>query len=286
MLGPLARRLSLVAVPVVLAASTLAGPHAASAYGHSPVGESHRVLTIHVRAAVKQLPVKAETPKGYDRDKYQLWIDADGDCQDTRDEVLAAESKTPVTGCDIRTGRWLSYYDRETWTNSSDVDIDHLVPLKEGWDSGAKKWNADTRTRYANDLRDSRTLVAVTDNVNQSKSDRDPAEWMPTYGKCRYLREWTAVKMRWGLTVDQAEKTKLTRLASNCPNPILTVTKAKIVKASPSTGGDNPTGGGGLDPRFDYCYQVKAAGYGPYSQGKDPEYAWYTDGDNDGIVCE
>jgi len=133
--------------------------------------------------------------------------------------------------------------------------------------------------------------VAVTDNVNQSKSDRDPAEWMPTYGKCLYVRQWTAVKIRWSLMVEPAEKAKLTKVAAGCPNVTVKVTKARIVKSSGttftstgSTGGG--TSGAGLDPRFDYCYQAKDAGYGPYYQVKDPEYAWYTDNDHDGIVCE
>ena len=60
------------------------------------------------------------------------------------------------------------------------------------------------RKRYANDLRDHRTLVAVTDNVNQSKGARDPAQWLPRYNKCRYVREWVAAKLTfasfvWGL---------------------------------------------------------------------------------------
>jgi micrococcal nuclease len=29
-----------------------------------------------------------------------------------------------------------------------------------------------------------------------------------------------------------------------------------------------------------------AAGYGPYYRGKDPEYDWYINRDNDGVVCE
>ena len=43
---------------------------------------------------------------------------------------------------------------------------------------------------------------------------------------------------------------------------------------------------GGTDPRFSYCYQAIAAGYGPYVRGQDPEYYWYTDADGDGVVCE
>lgn len=40
------------------------------------------------------------------------------------------------------------------------------------------------------------------------------------------------------------------------------------------------------DPRFSYCYEANDAGYGPYRDGVDPEYDWYDDRDDDGIVCE
>ena len=42
----------------------------------------------------------------------------------------------------------------------------------------------------------------------------------------------------------------------------------------------------GLDPRYPTCTAAKAAGYGPYYINIDPEYYWYDDRDNDGIVCE
>ena len=53
-----------------------------------------------------------------------------------------------------------------------------------------------------------------------------------------------------------------------------------------STGGGGNSGGGGNDPRFSTCKEANANGYGPYKQGKDPEYYWYIDRDNDGTVCE
>lgn len=42
----------------------------------------------------------------------------------------------------------------------------------------------------------------------------------------------------------------------------------------------------GTDPRFGTCREAIANGYGDYVAGVDPEYAWYDDRDNDGIVCE
>jgi hypothetical protein len=183
---------------------------------------------MRLRAAVRNLPRAAETPAGYDRDRFRHWIDADGDCQDTRDEVLAAESRVRVSGCDITRGEWLSPYDRRTWTRSSDVDIDHLVPLKEAWDSGARRWDDARREAYANDLGDRRTLVAVTDNVNQSKGDRDVAEWLPRYDVCRYVRQWVAVKLRWRLAADAAEAALLGSLAGDCRNTVLKFVRVPV----------------------------------------------------------
>jgi hypothetical protein len=64
--------------------------------------------------------------------------------------------------------------------------------------------------------------------VNQSKSDQDPAEWMPSYSsaRCRYINEWVAVKLRWRLTVNSTEKTALTNYANSCSNVTITVTRA------------------------------------------------------------
>ncbi len=270
--------LLMVASTVAVAAPATAGEPAKVATVSAKTAAKARVIKVRLRAAVKQIPVAGERPRGYDRDKFRHWVDADSDCQDTREEVLVAESRVEIRGCEVSKGRWFSYYDRETWTASGDVDIDHLVPLAEAWRSGARRWNAATRQRYANDLGDPRSLVAVTDNVNQSKSDQDPADWLPDYGVCKYVQQWTAVKLRWRLTANRAEKTELVSLAQDCPNRVLKVRRAKIGKA---TGG-----GGGLDPRFDFCYQAVAAGYGPYYRGRDREYAWYTDADSDGVVCE
>ena len=196
-----------------------------------------RVVMVRVRAAIKDLPVARETRAGYDRDKFWHWVDADGDCRDTRDEVLAEEAKVRVRGCDIRVGRWVSSYDRESFRYSTNLDIDHVMPLAEAWDSGAKRWNADTRRRFANDLRDRRSLIALSASSNRSKSDRDPAEWLPEYGECRYVRQWVAVKIRWHLKVDRAEKRALSRRAGSCANVRITVRKAHVGKRS--------TGGGG-----------------------------------------
>jgi hypothetical protein len=181
------------------------------------------------QTAIGDLPGATEVRTGYDRALFRHWVDADGDGCDTRREVLVSEADDPVTvgsSCSLSGGRWFSYYDRVSWTDTSRIDIDHMVPLAEAWDSGARSWTSSRRELFANDLADYRTLVGVTDSVNQAKSDRDPAQWMPTYDRCRYLREWVAVKLRWRLSVDTGERAALQQLSSGCANSTITVSRA------------------------------------------------------------
>jgi hypothetical protein len=162
--------------------------------------------------ALNCVPVAEEHIGGYKRSLFKHWIDANRNGKDTRAEVLIAESLVSVrftsTGKTVSTGKWLSLYDGETWTKASDVDVDHVVALAEAWRSGAWKWSSSRRQAYANDLGVAWTLRAVTDNVNQSKSDDDPTYWLPPLesANCIYLTEWVAVKIRWKLSVDAEER--------------------------------------------------------------------------------
>ncbi|MEY2642558.1 MAG: hypothetical protein RLZZ368_1205 [Actinomycetota bacterium] len=167
------------------------------------------------------LRIEAEHPDGYNRDLFRHWIDADGDGCDTRKEVLISESLDPVqtgSSCVILSGRWYSIYDNTETTDSSRFDIDHVVALKEAWDSGAWNWTADQRRDFANDLSQSYFLIAVSASSNRSKSDRDPAEWMPTNTsyRCEYVRIWVQVKRAWNLSVDQAENDAIRNTLAAC----------------------------------------------------------------------
>ncbi|MFD4392624.1 HNH endonuclease family protein [Streptomyces sp. NPDC058495] len=183
--------------------------------------------------AVGRIPVAVEDRTGYARDSFKHWnkgLDPADGCH-TRYEVMLNEAiEAPLVGerCKLSGGRWFSYYDGRTLTKPIDVDVDHMVPLAEAWDSGASAWTATRREAYANDQDSATSLVAVTDRVNQSKSDRDPAEWMPPLPEvhCRYAGEWTATKLRWGLSADQAEADALAVYAEACETTVVHYTPA------------------------------------------------------------
>jgi hypothetical protein len=142
--------------------------------------------------------------------------------------VLIKESITTVhvgSGCYLTHGKWRSVYDGYVSTNPTKIEIDHVVALKEAWDSGAWAWSAARRKAYANDLGDSRTLRAVSISANESKSDYDPAQWLPPLAsfRCQYVTWWVDIKLRWRLAVDSTERAVIKSILSGCPARTQTV---------------------------------------------------------------
>ena len=157
----------------------------------------------------ERLRVEVEHRAGYDRDALvDGWLYRGG--LSTRERVLRDEQHAD--------GAWLSAYDATVVTDKGALDIDHLVPLAEAWESGGHEWTTETWTRFANDLGDPRSLIAVSASTNRSKGARDPAEWWPPdigY-RCQYAVDWIAVKTRWDLAVDSAEQTSLDAQLGQC----------------------------------------------------------------------
>ncbi|MCX5343854.1 HNH endonuclease family protein [Streptomyces atratus] len=214
MSGVYARRITVVAASAALAATTglLTAPTAQAAMP-TPVSAST------ARTYLSELTVSAEgSSTGYSRDKFPHWITQSGTCN-TREVVLKRDGTnvTQDSSCAAVSGSWYSEYDGATWTAASDLDIDHMVPLAEAWRSGASSWTTAQRQAYANDLTRPQ-LIAVTDNVNQSKGDQDPASWLPsrTAYRCTYVRAWVHVKHYYNLSVDSAEKSALQSVLNGC----------------------------------------------------------------------
>lgn len=258
---------------------------------------SHNPAAQDVMAALEALPVMEEQGSDtYDRELFNHWVDNNDTGCDTRFAVLVQESTVPAetSGCKVLSGNWVSSYDGKVFTDPGDLDIDHMVPLKEAWESGAFEWDETTREAYANDMSYSNSLIAVSASSNRSKSDRDPASWLPsaTEMRCEYVVHWITVKTRWKLGVDAAEKSAIQSVLTGCesgmsveaePAPVVDAAPAPAENAEPQAAA--PVGDGQTDPNMGNCKAAKAAGYGPYSKG-EPEYEFYRDGDGDGTVCE
>ena len=210
-------------VTISIGATVAGGPPArTNASSKSAVGGGSAI------GVLQNIPVQNERGGGYVRALFEHWRDIDGDGCDAREQVLKRDSVTlpqvDPYSCKVIAGDWVSPYDGARWSDPTDIDIDHVVALKEAWDSGAWAWSSATKKAYANDTSDKRTLLAVTDNVNQRKSDKDPSNWTPPLKSylCTYLGNWISVKARWGLSMDKSEWGRIKNLLnSSCAGLVI-----------------------------------------------------------------
>ncbi|MGW5878405.1 HNH endonuclease family protein [Nocardiopsis terrae] len=172
------------------------------------------------RQQMEELRTEAEEdPPGYDRALFPHWDSGVEDNCTTRQVVLLRDGENVETDDDCQpvSGSWYSEFDGETFTEAQDLDIDHMVALKEGWRSGAHAWSTEQRQKFANDL-DSSQLWAVSASSNRSKGDSDPADWLPPLesAHCDYVVSWIEVKHVWDLTVDPDEEAALREVLEGC----------------------------------------------------------------------
>ena len=184
-------------------------------------GDTHRDMLV-------QLPVGNRLHHNtYDRDEWDHWVDDDRDCENARAEVLIAESRQSVTyrsnGCTVDTGLWVGPWGGRTFTQASQVDIDHHVPLFNAHVSGGHAWSRDQKRAYANDLSLASALQATESGVNRAKGAGAPDEWRPPVRAswCLYARDWIEVKHKYELRVTRAEKSALSSMLDTCTGPTL-----------------------------------------------------------------
>ena len=177
------------------------------------------LLGLAVAETSGELPV-------YNRDDWRHWTDEDGDCQDTRNEVLLAESMTTVAyrsdrRCRVTSGQWLAPYSGAVVAVPGDLDVDHMVPLANAHRSGAWQWSPERKRLYANYLDDPNHLIAVTARANHSKGAKGPEEWQPPDPSylCQYAVDWITVKYSWDLTATAAEFAALDKMLATCDVP-------------------------------------------------------------------
>lgn len=158
-------------------------------------------------------PAQVESTPSYNRKDWPHWIDEDGDCQDTRAEILIRDNIGTLKfkrnkGCNVSWGEWLCPYTGKTSYKASDLDIDHIVPLAHAHRTGGVLWPREKKRAFANDPEN---LLVVDDSTNQEKGDQDPTAWKPpqTHYWAEYARRWRAVKLKYGLVISVQEERAL-----------------------------------------------------------------------------
>ena len=128
--------------------------------------------------SVLAIPRVVDDPhrEGYDRDDWGRWSDDDGDCLNTRHEVLMAEATASPflrdDGCLVTGGRWLAAFTGTVVEDPRSLDVDHFVPLANAHRSGGWAWGQAQKGVYYNELEYEDHLIAVTASANRSKGSR------------------------------------------------------------------------------------------------------------------
>lgn len=158
----------------------------------------------------------------YLRSLYKHWIDVDNDCQDSRQEVLIRDSigrvNLDTAQCVVKQGQWVDPYTGKSFREPRQLDVDHMVPLKNAHESGAWKWSAEKRQEFANYLADRRHLLAVKASENRKKGAKGPDRYLPPDSTlhCEYVQDWVRIKRTWGLSLTASEQRSVTKISASC----------------------------------------------------------------------
>jgi hypothetical protein len=245
--------LGLVAVLAVVG-NLLAEPESTNrpAASAAPSAENLTADAAATLSAVEGLPGTDWVDDGsYAGARDELFGDAwsydfdDNGC-DARNDVLARDLTTislRASECTVTTGTLLDPYTGETISftrgidTSSEVQIDHLLPLKAVYATGGQAWTQAKREAVANDPIN---LLAVKGAENGSKSDSLPSDWLPgvypdvsdrhdrgqrvvwddlpadTSLQCWYVQKLVPVFVAYELGVTEQDRVAMTTVLETC----------------------------------------------------------------------
>jgi len=109
------------------------------------------------------------------------------------------------------TGDYINKNNTKLYKNSSELQIDHTVPLKNAYISAVCNWTYDQRFVYAND-RTLGHLSIMVNYLNTEKGDNTPYKWLPLVNELRYISNWIAIKYRYNLKLSINEFNTLHKL--------------------------------------------------------------------------
>lgn len=156
----------------------------------------------------------------YNRGDWPHWLDSDKDCQNTRHEMLIQTSIKAVTfksdkQCNVLSGEWYDPYSSETFTQSTDLDLDHIVPLKFAHGHGGNNWSRKQKALFAND---SENLILAQASLNRQKGAKGIHDWLPPNHqyRCKYIAHFNSVMGKYDLAYASSEQRIVNRLVKAC----------------------------------------------------------------------
>lgn len=183
---------------------------------------------------------------GYDRSEWKHWTSTEGrSCWTTRDEILYRDAipgslvfidkqRQPTIeyseACAIGrpvvidgknridtedSGEWIDPYTGKKMTSTSEIDIDHVIPLSNAARNNGQEWSAELKEQFANDPDN---LLATSAKANRSKGDKGPGKYMPSNMnyKCQYAKTYTSISYKYDLAITESDYVALKKALELC----------------------------------------------------------------------
>ena len=163
-------------------------------------------------------PHWSSVPKDISLNRYP---ECQGKSLNVRNKILIDRSIDPVVinpdtkSCTVLTGRWMSPYTGKELTQSSDVQIDHLVPLAYV-DARVPDWTREQRRAYANSELQDYHLLIVEGDLNMQKRASPPYKWLPPDRSCEYIIAYLLTMMDWNIHLSEGENKLILQSATKC----------------------------------------------------------------------
>ncbi len=209
------------------------------------INTSHTESTSEQFIALTDFKHFTDKPKTYPNYKREFhfgsWVKnkKSGTCLNTRAQVLLRDNIGVIkykeqNPCSVIEGQWSDPYAGVTITDAQEMQIDHMVPLKEAYRSGAYNWTFKERCLFGNYLGYKHHLLAVYGEENNNKGDQTPEFYLPPRQeyRCEYIKNWLAIKALWGLSLSKSETSVIKNLLNElqCPTSIFKISKNEILK--------------------------------------------------------
>lgn len=213
--------------------------------GEPYVNEAGLVNKEEALELLVNIPVKEESKVDYARSEWKHWSSAGRSCWDTRELILLRDAKPGTVifidkqkntttdesqACGIgkmveedgktklnteNSGEWIDPYSGRKITSSSDIDIDHIIPLSYAAKNGGQEWTSEVKEQFANDPDN---LLATSAKENRSKGDKGPGSYMPSYKpyRCQYSKAFTKIANKYQLSIQKADYEVLEKTLKEC----------------------------------------------------------------------
>lgn len=216
--------------------------------GEPYVVESGRVTKENAILMLNEIRVEEPEKVEYSRKDWKHWDSFPGrSCWNTRKEVLYRDAvpgtvklvdknKQPTDdyekacalgspkkeGGKVKVNRednglWIDPYSGEEMTNSSKIDIDHVIPLSYAAKHGGHHWSPEKKQQFANDMEG---LLATSARENRTKGDAGPENYMPPYKpyQCAYAKTFTTMAYKYDISMTKGDIKVLNKALASCPN--------------------------------------------------------------------